>query len=344
MIRVLLVDDSASIRAVLKRFFDDEPDIRVVGAVEDAFAAREAIKELWPDVVILDVEMPGLNGLEFLDRLMRLRPTPVVMFSTLTQRGCDVSIEALSLGAVDCIAKPGNADEVARLRHTLPAAIRTAAQARLRVSTRVDEHGPGATSPVARDWKPHPDARIYIGASTGGVEALCTVLRNFPPDCRPTFIVQHMPKGFTASFAARLDRLIAPSVVEATDGVAVKRGHVYIAPGGERHMVCSHAGSERCRLVDKALVDGHRPAVDPLFLSALTRANSHSSAALLTGIGSDGAIGLKALREAGVFTIAQDEASSVVYGMPAAAARLNAADKILPIARIAGELLQACRA
>lgn len=332
-IRVLVVDDSPTMRALIRRQLSADSDIVVVGEAGDPLEARTAIKALNPDVVTLDIEMPNMNGLEFLARLMRLRPTPVIMVSTLTQRGAEATLEALELGAVDCIGKPagGQSGEFASLAEK----IRIAAKATVR--ERVE-----AAPPSRPESYSFGSEVIAIGASTGGVEALMTVLRAFPADCPPTVITQHMPANFTSSFAARLDRTTAPSVQEAVDGARLETGKVYLAPGGVAHLKVMRTGERLiCRLESGDLTSGHRPSVDVLFNSVAAARPRNAIGAILTGMGRDGAAGLLAMRQAGAVTIGQDEATSVVYGMPRIAAEAGAVQQQLPIERIGPALLRA---
>jgi len=336
-IRVLVVDDSASMRAVIGRILVRDGDIVVVGSAPDPFEAREMIKSLDPDVVTLDVEMPGMDGLSFLERIMRLRPMPVVMCSTLTARGADVTIEALRLGAVDCVCKPsGNAAEMESEGERLRACVRAAAHSRVRP-------GPAPRLPVAQTGGACADRLVVVGASTGGVEALFTFIGALPADGPPVLVVQHMPAGFTANFAARLDGEAQMRVVEARDGDVVQAGSVYIAPGGERHMRLRGTNSPVISLERGELVGGHRPAVDELFRSFVPVAE-RTTAALLTGMGQDGAAGMLALHEAGARTLAQSAESCVVYGMPRAAVELGAVEQIVPIERMADAVLRSCLA
>lgn len=332
-IRVLVVDDSPTMRALIRRQLSVESDIEVIGEAGDPLEARTAIKALNPDVVTLDIEMPNMNGLEFLARLMRLRPTPVIMVSTLTQRGAEATLEALELGAVDCIGKPagGQSGEFSSLADK----IRIAAKAKVRERLEA--------APVTRQETYSFGAEVIaIGASTGGVEALMTVLRAFPADCPPTVITQHMPANFTSSFAARLDRSSAPSVHEAVDGARLEPGKVYLAPGGASHLKVMRSGERLiCRLEEGDLMSGHRPSVDVLFNSVANARPRHAIGAILTGMGRDGAAGLLTMRQAGAVTIGQDEATSVVYGMPRIAAEMGAVQQQLPIERIGPALLRA---
>lgn len=326
-IRALIVDDSATIRSMIGNILRRDTDIEVVGAVGDPVEAREAIKALNPDVVTLDVEMPRMSGIDFLEKIMRLRPMPVIMVSTLTQAGAAVSLRALELGAVDCVGKPDFAG--------LAEKVKTAARARVR--------------PLVERSPPRPivgyrpgSKLLAIGSSTGGVEALLTVLECFPANCPPTVITQHMPPTFTASFAARLDRSCAPTVAEATDGAPILPGHIYLAPGGARHLEVQGGVQPRCRLREGLAVNGHRPSVDTLFHSVSAAYGRRAVGVILTGMGSDGAAGLRAMRSAGAATIGQDEASSVVYGMPKSAFEIGAVQRQLPLAAIGRAALDLC--
>ncbi len=340
-VRVLVVDDSPTMQAMIRRKLAVDPAIEVVGTAASADQARAQIKALNPDVVTLDIEMPGMNGLDFLERLMRLRPTPVVMLSSLTCQGAEISLAALELGAFECFDKN-------RL-HTPAGATPGIGLVEL-VHTAAASRPQASLSPVVAN-KPIPVPRrgaraasiIAIGASTGGVEALIALLADFPADCPPTVIVQHMPATFTPSFAARLDRLCAPQVEEARPGAVLSRGKVYLAPGGDRHLEIAGSGPRRhCRLVEADKINGHRPSVDRLFHSVAAMAGAEATGAILTGMGNDGAAGLKAMRDAGSVTFGQDRATSIVYGMPAAAFQVGAVTEQLPLRRIAGRLLAEC--
>jgi two-component system chemotaxis response regulator CheB len=328
-IKVLCVDDSALVRRLLTEIVEAEPDMTMVATAPDPLVARELIKRHNPHVLTLDVEMPRMDGLDFLARLMRLRPMPVVMVSTLTERGSETTLKALELGAVDFVAKPqfrGGTD-LADYAGLVAERIRAAASARPRIS-RTAQAG-SARPDVARA---HPDTLFVVGASTGGTEALRELLVPMPASAPPILVTQHMPAGFTASFARRLDSLCRIKVLEAEHGQPVMRGHAYIAPGGEHHMsVAKRNGRYVIELHAGPPVNRHRPAVDVLFQSALSAAGARAIGILLTGMGQDGARGLLALREAGARTLAQDEATCVVFGMPRAAIALGAAQHIVPI-------------
>jgi two-component system chemotaxis response regulator CheB len=334
-IRVLVVDDSATMRGLITATLSSHADIEVIGAVGDAFAARQTIKALNPDVVTLDVEMPEMNGLEFLDKIMRLRPMPVVMVSTLTQAGTEVTLKALEIGAVDCVAKPTGGEGF----RGLVEAVRAAAQCRVRP---IMERPAAPTASSAPSYR--SNGRIVgIGSSTGGVEALFTVLSAYPKDCPPTVITQHMPAGFTKSFAERLNRSYACEVMEAFDGAPIQAGRVYIAPGGDQHlMVGGGAHHPICRLEPSEPVNRHRPSVDVLFDSLAKVVGAPSVGVILTGMGRDGAEGLLKMRKAGARTLGQDESSCVVYGMPKAAFEIGAVEKQAPLDRIGRHILEFC--
>ncbi|HXQ16341.1 MAG TPA: chemotaxis response regulator protein-glutamate methylesterase [Caulobacteraceae bacterium] len=330
MIRALIVDDSATMRSLIASILARDPEIEVVGQAADPLEARAAIKTLNPDVITLDVEMPNMNGLEFLEKLMRLRPMPVVMVSTLTLRGAEASLTALELGAVDCVGKPSTAG--AGAFDTLADKVKAAAGARVR-PLRSAPAQPRAMDDAAYA----PDASVVaIGSSTGGVEALMDVVGNLPANCPPVVVTQHMPATFTRSFAERLNRASRAEVSEAVDGAPLAAGKVYLAPGGDTHMTI---GGGRCRIASGDLVNGHCPSVDVLFHSVARTAGAHSLGVILTGMGRDGAQGLLAIRNAGGRTLGQDEATSVVYGMPKAAFELNAVQRQLSLEKIGGEIL-----
>lgn len=339
-IRVLVVDDSALIREVLARMLSRDGDITVVGTATDPIDAREKIKALDPDVVTLDIEMPNMNGLAFLEKLMRLRPTPVVMVSTLTKKGASETLLALELGAVDFVAKPsaefaGGLDAFgAGLRDKIRAAarsdvrgrsVRTATSANVRISTAAAPEG----------------ALIAIGASTGGVEAIREVLSHLPADCPPVVIAQHMPAGFTGRFAARLDELCALTVVEAEDRMPLQTGHAYVAKGDYHLRVERSSGQLKCRLTQDGLESGHRPSVDVLFESVAKQVGPMAVGAILTGMGRDGARGLKLMRDAGAYTVGQSQASALVYGMPRVAFEEGAVVEQAPLEQIAARLANA---
>lgn len=333
-VRVIVVDDSPTMRGLISAVLRRDPDIEVIGTAGDPHEARQLIKQLDPDVITLDVEMPNMNGLDFLERIMRLRPMPVVMVSTLTQAGAETSVAALELGAVDCVGKPmavGDNKSFSELAER----VKNAAAAK--VHGRIDRAKPR----VRNDYR--PDGRLLaIGSSTGGVEALLTILSSFPENCPPTVITQHMPPNFTRSFAERLDKCCAPQVAEATHGAPITPGRVYVAPGGDRHLTIAGSSSRRCELIDGPPVSGHRPSVDVLFNSVARHAGAASVGVILTGMGRDGTIGLGAMRASGAATFGQDEASCVVYGMPKVAFEQGAVASQLPLHRIADAVLDEC--
>jgi two-component system chemotaxis response regulator CheB len=339
-VRVLIVDDSATIRRLLRMILERDPEIEIVGEAPEPAVARQMIKELQPDVLTLDVEMPNMSGLEFLEKLMRLRPMPVVMVSTLTQRGADTTLQALELGAVDYFAKPTEnvAQALESRASDLTQKVKAAARARVRPPTPRHE-GVRMSRPFV------PSGRIVaIGSSTGGVEALITVLSAFPENCPPTVITQHMSGQFTTTFAQRLARVSGLKVQEADDGAVLEVGRVYLAPGGETHLEISGRTTFRCKLLPTELVNGHRPSVDVLFQSVARSAGSDALGVILTGMGRDGAVGLKAMRDAGAATLGQDEASCVIYGMPRTAFEAGAVEHQLPLEKIGPEILRICEA
>jgi two-component system, chemotaxis family, protein-glutamate methylesterase/glutaminase len=336
-VRVLVVDDSATMRGLIQAALERDLGIEVVGKAADALEARQAIKALNPDVITLDVEMPNMDGLEFLEKIMRLRPMPVVMVSSLTTSGGDATIRALEVGAVDCVAKPmrGCADSFSQL----PAVVRMAAGASVRPAA--PRRPTNAAVSRATPGYVHDGRIVAIGASTGGVEALVAVLSEFPVDCPPTVITQHMPANFTRSLAQRLNRICPPEVSEALDGERLEQGHVYLAPGGEAHLEVVGARIPRCRLSASEPVNGHRPSVDVLFASVGAAVGGRAVGVILTGMGRDGAAGLLAMRQAGARTLGQNEASSVVYGMPKVAFEIGAVERQLPLALLGREILAA---
>jgi two-component system chemotaxis response regulator CheB len=329
MIKTLVVDDSPTMRALIRAALSRDPGIVVIGEAGDPHEARAKIKALLPDVLTLDVEMPGMDGLDFLERLMRLRPMPVVMVSCLTSEGADTTLRALALGAVECVAKPGPGEAF----EDLPTAVRNAAAARVQPTAPIN------TRPVPQLFRGE-GAIIAIGASTGGVEALSAVLSSFPANCPPTLITQHIRPAFTRSLANRLDRLCAASVAEARDGEPLLAGRVYIAPGGT-HLAISGTTSWRCSLLRDAPVNGHCPSVDVLFDSVARFAGERAVGVILTGMGKDGAQGLLAIRKRGGRTIGQDAETSVVYGMPRAAFEIGAVELQVPLRSIAARTLAA---
>jgi two-component system chemotaxis response regulator CheB len=334
-IKVLVVDDSPTMRQLVSRSLESDPEIDVVGSAKSAQQARELIKLLTPDVMTLDVEMPEMDGLSFLEKVMRLRPMPVVMVSTLTAKGTDTTIAALALGAVDCVVKPSA--ENPNSFDQLPAKIKVAAKVKRRAPVM---QAVVQTPQVNGSYQ--PDGKIVgIGSSTGGVEALISVLTAFPANCPPTLITQHMPPVFTRNLAARLDKMCAPRVVEATIGAPLTPGTIYIAPGGDLHLEVAGRTTFACALKPGGLINGHCPSVDRLFSSMARSLGPRAIGVLLTGMGRDGAQGLLEIHQAGGRTIAQDESSSIVYGMPKAAVDLGAVDIQYSIGRIGHAIIEA---
>jgi two-component system chemotaxis response regulator CheB len=334
-IKVLIVDDSALIRSVMKEIIGKQPDMEVVGVAPDPIVARELIKKTNPDVLTLDVEMPRMDGLDFLERLMRLRPMPVVMVSSLTERGSEITLRALELGAVDFVTKPklsiqSGMQEYAEL---IADKIRGAAKARVRART-VPNAGTGKGGealPMLRNPLTSSEKLIIIGASTGGTEAIKEFLIQMPSDCPGILITQHMPEGFTTSFARRLDSLCRISVKEAAGGERVLPGHAFIAPG-HSHLTLARSGANYVTQLDQGPpVNRHRPSVDVLFRSAAQFAGKNAVGVILTGMGKDGAAGMLEMRNAGAWNVAQDEASCVVFGMPREAIAVGATDEVGPL-------------
>ncbi len=338
-IAVAIVDDSLLMRQILRAIVEDSDDMTVVGEAADPLQAREMIRAVNPDVITLDIEMPRMDGLEFLRRLMQLRPTPVVMISTLTTQGSEASLRAFELGAIDVVAKPvlHQATLMQAYAEDLRQILRTAAVARLR-SPRVPPPSVHQAITGLRHLQ-GVDRVIAIGASTGGTEALKDVLLKLPVETPPILIAQHMPREFTASFARRLDGLCAMTVSEAQDGEKLENGHAYIAPGGRHLLLQKQMSSYVCRLSDGEPVNRHRPSVDVLMHSVATVAGRHAYGIILTGMGNDGADGLLAMRRAGSWTCAEDESSCVVFGMPKVAIQRGAVVETLPLERIATALL-----
>jgi two-component system chemotaxis response regulator CheB len=346
-IRVVVVDDSALIRSVLREIIDSQPDMEVVGVAPDPLVAREMIRRLDPDVLTLDVEMPKMDGLDFLEKLMRLRPMPVVMVSTLTERGSEITMRALELGAVDFVTKPKISIQhgMQEYADTIDDKIRAAARARIR------RHGPapaGPAAPAASVARPLPalgnpltssEKLIIIGASTGGTEAIKEFLLQMPPDCPGILIVQHMPEGFTRSFAERLDKLCRIAVAEAVHGERVLPGHAYLAPG-HSHLLLARSGANYVTQLDQGPpVNRHRPSVDVLFRSAALHAGKNAVGVILTGMGRDGAAGMLEMRQAGAWNVAQDEASCVVFGMPREAIAAGATHETAPLKELPAMVL-----
>ncbi|QOY63310.1 chemotaxis response regulator protein-glutamate methylesterase [Lysobacter sp. H21R4] len=335
-VRVLVIDDSAFMRRLMSDLLSADPLIEVVGTAADPFIARTKIKRLSPDVLTLDVEMPRMDGLSFLQNLMRLRPMPVVMVSTLTAKGAEVTLDALAAGAVDCIGKPQTdlGGGLAAYGDGLREKVRHAAR------TRIGNLVSARPVPLPAAAQRHPNLQlIAIGASTGGTNAILDVLSVLPADAPPIVIAQHIPAAFSAAFAARLHQHSAVTVVHAETSQPLRPGHAYVAPGGVHLRVARRGASWHCNVSDDAQVNGHRPSVDVLFESVANHVGSGAAAALLTGMGSDGARGLLALRNAGAYTLAQDQHTSIVWGMPGAAVALGAAVQVAPLNEVASRLL-----
>ncbi len=345
-IRVVVVDDSALVRGLLAEIIDRQPDMTCIGAAADPLVAREMIRNLNPDVITLDVEMPRMDGIDFLSRLMRLRPMPVVMVSTLTERGADVTLKALELGAVDFVAKPkiGVADGLRQLGADITDKIRTAAKARVHRLAAPATSTPGAPPPkpvtMASLGRLSTEKIIFIGASTGGTEATREVLVNLPADCPAVMITQHMPPGFTKSYAARLNSLCRIRVAEAQDGERVLPGHAYIAPGGFHLSVERSGANYIARVQDGEPVNRHKPSVEVLFDSAARVVGRNALGVMLTGMGGDGARAMRTMRDAGSYNLVQDEQSCVVFGMPREAINHGAASEVLPLTQIAPKLVE----
>ena len=339
-ISVLVIDDSALIRKLLAEIINDQPDIEVIGAAPDPLVAREMIRTLNPDVLTLDVEMPKMDGLEFLEKLMRLRPMPVVMISTLTECGSETTFRALELGAVDFVAKPR-----IDVRHGLEAysneiadKIRVASTARIRriePSSSMEKR----ISQVPRSHGFSTEKLIIIGASTGGTEAIKDVLINLPPDCPGILIAQHMPPGFTRSFAERLNRLCKIKVKESEGGERILPGHAYLAPGHSHLLLKKNGANYITELSQADPVSRHRPSVDVLFQSAAQHAGKNAIGVILTGMGKDGAVGMLAMRHAGAYNLAQNEASCVVFGMPREAIAVGATHEVVPLENMAKHII-----
>ena len=349
-IRVVVVDDSALVRGLLTEIINREHDMECVGAANDPLIAREMIRDLNPDVITLDVEMPRMDGIDFLARLMRLRPMPVVMISTLTERGAEVTMRALELGAVDFVAKPriGLADGIGELANQIVEKIRIAATAHIRRALPLGRSAGGNSADFrSATFRQEPMAMgrvsteklICIGASTGGTEAIKEILTRMPADSPGVVITQHMPPGFTTSFAARLNTLCQITVQEAVNGGRVLPGHAYIAPGGTQFRVAKSGANYVCVVEDGEPVNRHKPSVEVLFSSAARVVGRNAFGIMLTGMGGDGAKAMKEMKDAGSYNYVQDEASCIVFGMPKEAILHGAADEVLPLLEIAGALL-----
>jgi two-component system chemotaxis response regulator CheB len=342
-IRVLVVDDSALVRSLLAGIINRQSDMECVGAANDPLIAREMIRELDPDVITLDIEMPRMDGIDFLGRLMRLRPMPVVMISTLTERGAEVTMRALELGAVDFVSKPriGVVDGLGELSTQIVDKIRIAASAHIRRArpSVAQPQDNAERLPMTLAGRVSTEKLVFIGASTGGTEAIKEVLTLLPADFPAIVITQHMPPGFTTSFAARLDSLCRISVREAVHGERLLPGHAYLAPGGKQFRVDRSGANYVAVVEDGEPVNRHKPSVEVLFKSAARVAGRNAFGIMLTGMGNDGAKAMKEMRDAGSYNIVQDEASCVVFGMPREAIAHGAADEVLPLRDIAGALI-----
>ncbi|MEN7530821.1 chemotaxis response regulator protein-glutamate methylesterase [Cupriavidus sp. 2SB] len=331
-IKVLCVDDSALIRSLMTEIINSQPDMEVVGTAPDPLVARDMIKRLNPDVLTLDVEMPRMDGLDFLERLMRLRPMPVLMVSSLTERGSEITMRALELGAVDFVTKPklGIREGLIEYTDTIADKLRAASRARVKART---ESAPGSTpaAPILRAPLLSTEKLIIVGASTGGTEAIKEFLMPLPPDSPAIMIVQHMPAGFTKSFAQRLNGLCRITVKEAEHGERVLPGYAYIAPG-DSHLLLTRSGANYvAHLSQEAPVNRHRPSVDVLFDSAAIHGGKNVTGVILTGMGKDGARGMLRMKEAGSYNLAQDEQSCIVFGMPKEAIATGGVHEVVPL-------------
>ncbi len=342
-IRVLIIDDSVLIRKMLTEILNSSPEIEVIGTAADPLIARDMIKQLNPDVLTLDIEMPNMDGITFLRNLMRLRPTPVVMISTLTEKGAGVTLEALTLGAVDFIAKPkvdvintlnNYAEEIiGKVKMAARANIGNYSNSTLKPPENINKTDPGKRRPS------NNNKIIALGASTGGTEAIKTVARGLPADTPAVVITQHLPAAFSESFVRHIDLITAMTACIPKNGQAVEPGHIYLAPG-DRHMEIVRDGAKYViKLLDTEPVNRHKPAVDVMFRSVVHSAGANAIAVLLTGMGADGAAGMKELHDAGAKTVIQDEQTSVVWGMPGAAFKLGCADYVLPLDDVAARIL-----
>jgi two-component system chemotaxis response regulator CheB len=330
-IKVVIVDDSALMRSVLREIIASQPDMEVVGAAPDPLVAREIIRQTNPDVLTLDVEMPKMDGLDFLEKLMRLRPMPVVMISSLTERGSEITMRALELGAVDFVTKPKISVQAGMQEYADVVADKIRAAARARVRQRTTAPVPATTLPLFGNTLASSEKLIIIGASTGGTEAIKEFLMQMPSDCPGILIVQHMPEGFTRSFAQRLDGLCKISVKESAGDERVLPGHAYLAPG-HSHLSLARSGANYMTRLDQGPpVNRHRPSVDVLFRSAALHAGRNAVGVILTGMGKDGAAGMLEMKQAGAWNVAQDEASCVVFGMPREAIAVGATHEVGPL-------------
>lgn len=353
-IRVLVVDDSALVRSLLAEIINRQSDMECIGTANDPLIAREMIRELNPDVLTLDIEMPRMDGIDFLGRLMRLRPMPVVMISTLTERGAEVTMKALELGAVDFVAKPriGVADGLSELSIQIVEKVRIAATAHIKrmvaapAFNAIAKGKSGVTlarAPMSALGRVSTEKLICIGASTGGTEAIKEILIRLPADSPGIVITQHMPPGFTTSFAARLNSLCQITVQEAVNGERILPGHAYIAPGGKQFRV-NRSGANYVAVVEEGeLVNRHKPSVEVLFLSVASAVGRNAVGVMLTGMGNDGAKAMREMKDAGSYNFVQDEASCIVFGMPKEAILHGAADDVLPLSEIAPALIARLR-
>ncbi len=351
-IRVIVVDDSALVRSLLSEIINRQRDMECIGTANDPLVAREMIREMNPDVITLDVEMPRMDGIDFLGRLMRLRPMPVVMISTLTERGAEVTMKALELGAIDFVAKPrvGLASGLNDLATQIVDKIRVAAVAQVRraapreaSSTHPGASAGAAAAPAALLGRLSTEKLICIGASTGGTEAIKEVLVHMPADSPGIVITQHMPPGFTTSFAARLNGLCQITVKEASNGERILPGHAYIAPGGTQFHVARSGANYVAVVDDGPPVNRHKPSVEVLFKSAAAVVGRNAFGIMLTGMGNDGAAAMREMKDAGSYNYVQDEATCIVFGMPREAIAHGAADEVLPLGQIAPALIARLR-